>query len=257
MVDLLDEYDGIMREVDDMLPDPDKAEIDAKLTSMRTRIATTLSQRRQSEPMPMQSDETHHVRLARSLVHSGRYLGEVSDVRFFNLVRRMVLANGTPDANDEGPDSYEQDDPVPQRLLSEVSLELPSVEVAEEYIEIYFTTIHIAYPFIPKSTFWRIYRKLRESTSYDDVDISWLALLCEFHFRAVSMDLTKTDVVFAIGAYYTSFPAKAPSTVSLHEKYFRRAIALSNPEVIERSPIHVSFLLAQCFYLLMVCKTDR
>ena len=65
------------------------------------------------------------------------------------------------------------------------------------------------------------------------------------------------DVVFAIGAYYTSFPAKGLSTELLHERYFRRALALWTPEVIERSLNHVSFLLAQCFYLLTICNTDR
>ena len=81
----------------------------------------------------------------------------------------------------------------------------------------------------------------------------------------VSMNITNClvsfsddiDVVFAIGAYYTSFPAKGLSTELLHERYFRRALALWTPEVMERSLNHVSFLLAQCFYLLTICNTDR
>lgn len=184
MNDLLDEYERLLREVCDTLPERDRAGVDARMMSIKTRLAAMLSQLRQTEAFPKALNETRSVRLARPLVHSGRYLGEVSDISFFNLVRRMVLANGDGNDeggmdNDEGMDSYEQEDPIPQRLLSEVSLELPSPEVAEEYIEIYFTTIHIAYPFIPKSTFIRVYRKLRECSVYEDMDISWLALLCE------------------------------------------------------------------------------
>jgi hypothetical protein len=197
MNDLLGEYERLLREVCDTLPERDRAGVDARMVSMKTRLAAMLSQLRQTEALPKALNETRSVRLARPLVHSGRYLGEVSDVHFFNLVRRMVLANGDGNhegiSNDEGMDSYEQEDPIPQRLLSEVSLELPSPEVAEEYIEIYFTTIHIAYPFIPKSTFIRVYKKLRESSVYEDIDISWLALLCEcapllYFFSLISND---------------------------------------------------------------------
>lgn len=192
--DLLDAYDKVLREVRDKLSESDKVGIDAKLMFIKTRVPTVLSQLRLTEADQTPPNETRHVRLARPLLHSGRYLGEVSDVRFFNLVRRVVLANGAPDGhghgNDEGMDSYEQDDPIPQRLLSEVSLELPSPEIAEEYIDIYFTTIHIAYPYIPKSTFIRVYRKLRESNVYEDMDISWLALICESVFYSYSLYLT-------------------------------------------------------------------
>ena len=63
------------------------------------------------------------------------------------------------------------------------------------------------------------------------------------------------DMLFAIGAYYASFPGK--STNMLHEHYFRHAVALSNAGSVERSINKVSFLLAECFYLLAVCRTDR
>jgi hypothetical protein len=191
MNDLLDAYDKLLREVRDKLPEPEKVGIDTKWMSIKNCIPSVLSQLRLKEALPTPLNETRHIRLARPLVHSRRYLGEVSDVRFFNLVRRVVLANGAPDGRgNEGMDSYEQDDPIPQRLLSEVCLELPSPEVAEEYIEIYFTTIHIAYPFIPKSTFIRVYRKLRASSVYEDMDTSWVALLCESVFHLYSLYLT-------------------------------------------------------------------
>lgn len=65
--------------------------------------------------------------------------------------------------------------------------------------------------------------------------------------------LTSLDILFAIGAYYTSFPGASTS----HEYHFHRALALSKASMGERSLNRVSFLLAQCFYLLAVCKTDR
>lgn len=66
-------------------------------------------------------------------------------------------------------------------------------------------------------------------------------------------ELTILDILFAIGAYYTSFPRAS----SAHEHYFHRALALSKVAAGHRSINRVSFLLAECFYLLAVCKTDR
>ncbi len=43
----------------------------------------------------------------------------------------------------------------------------------------------------------------------------------------------------------------------LHEHYFLRALSLSNVHSMERSTNQVSFLLAECFYLLAIYRTDR
>lgn len=69
----------------------------------------------------------------------------------------------------------------------------------------------------------------------------------------MAIRLTIIDIIFAIGAYYTSFPEAS----TVHEQYFHRARALSKVEAVGRSVYRVSFLLAECFYLLAVCKTDR
>ena len=64
-----------------------------------------------------------------------------------------------------------------------------------------------------------------------------------------------SDLMLAIGAYYTTFPGE--DREKFHEQYFQRAMALSSIYSSERSTTQVSFLLAECFYLLAICKTDR
>ena len=72
-------------------------------------------------------------------------------------------------------------------------------------------------------------------------------------FHEIERELTALDVLFAIGAYYTSFPGASTA----HEHHFHRALALAKVSMGERLVNRVSFLLAQCFYLLAVCRTDR
>lgn len=180
MYNLIHEYDNILHGVRSALPELDRKSVDINLASIKARLEAVLSQTQLSEDLPTQSKETRHIKLARTPTHSQRYLGEVSDVRFFNLVRRVVLEDDRSDEADEFMHSYEQDDPLPPNTVREVSLELPSPEIAEKYMDIYFSTIHIAYPFIPKSTFIRMHKKVREFGVCEDVEISWVALLCEY-----------------------------------------------------------------------------
>lgn len=110
-----------------------------------------------------------------------RYLGEASDVRFFNLVARVLQKPNLLAAQaDERMDSYEQDDSMCTTLAPAASrVDMPSLETADMYIDIYFSTIHIAYPVISERAFLKPYRALRESGSIDGVSNSWLAALCK------------------------------------------------------------------------------
>lgn len=82
-----------------------------------------------------------------------RYLGEVSDVHFFNLVKGFLQTKDSSNPEQDF-DSYEQD--------GEISITnnettghalLPAPVETREVVEVYFSTIHIAYPFIPQSPF--------------------------------------------------------------------------------------------------------
>ncbi|KAH8882103.1 hypothetical protein GQ53DRAFT_701463, partial [Thozetella sp. PMI_491] len=175
---------------------------------------------------------------------SQRYLGEVSDVRFFHLVKVLLRTENPPDGSGQGLDSYEQDSQIPPaHVFDSPAIELPSPEKEQQLIDVYFSTIHLAYPFVPQSVFMANYSKMR--TARDDlepVDTTWLALL---------------HTICAIGAYYTTFLGEDSGIGKLHEIYFIRASSKTLlPTSADRSMGQVSLLLAQCFYFLAVCQTD-
>lgn len=66
-----------------------------------------------------------------------------------------------------------------------------------------------------------------------------------------------TDTICAIGAYYKTLPGKDETVGMLHEKLYSYALTLAPTSNMERSLGHVVLLLARCFYLLVVCKTER
>ncbi|KAF4960889.1 hypothetical protein FSARC_10320 [Fusarium sarcochroum] len=82
-----------------------------------------------------------------------RYLGEVSDVHFFNLVKGFLQTQDLSNLEQDF-DSYEQDGEVSATHTgSNGPTALPGPVETKELVKVYFSTIHIAYPFIPQSTF--------------------------------------------------------------------------------------------------------
>lgn len=111
--------------------------------------------------------------------HAQRYLGEVSDIHFFNVAKRtMGDLRASPEMIDEAVDSYDQEEAIPARQMEFELSAMPDPVQAEQYMEAYFSTIHIAYPFVPKSSFMRRYQSLRLGGDIDNLSPSWLGLLC-------------------------------------------------------------------------------
>lgn len=114
-----------------------------------------------------------------------RFLGESSDVRFFNAIKRTLsnhgLAKKVEDA--EELESYEQC----QRTSPQNSIQpaFPTKAVADNYLAMYFATIHIAYPFLCKPVFMQRYERLWDGDTELEADSSWLALLSKI-WRLIS-----------------------------------------------------------------------
>ena len=84
---------------------------------------------------------------------SPRYLGEASDIRFYNTVRNSLCSPGgdafnSPDAAGSQDCSYDQEKPILDLKNRDLSAILPSKSTADNFVEVYLTTIHIAYPFV-------------------------------------------------------------------------------------------------------------
>lgn len=113
----------------------------------------------------------------RSSTEGQSYVGQASDAWVFNIIRE-ILHEGEPLQNPLGDAIHSYDRGTPP-LDHGIPPELPAREVADNYIEIYFSTIHIAYPFVNRPSFLVQYEKfwidgLAASGGRDP----WLSLLC-------------------------------------------------------------------------------
>ncbi|RKL46987.1 hypothetical protein BFJ72_g2724 [Fusarium proliferatum] len=196
----------------------------ALLTDPRVTTIASPSDQNQSSQSP--SSQNQH-----------RYLGEVSDVHFFNLVKGFLQTKDSSNP-EQGFDSYEQDGEVSTTNNESVAHTLlPAPVETRELVELYFSTIHIAYPFIPQSPFMA-------------------NLAREGGIPNNATDLAILYAICAIGSYYASFPGRDTVSQTRHECYFQRAMALTAATSGHHSIQQVTLLLVQCFYLLAVSKTD-
>ncbi|KAF5232139.1 hypothetical protein FANTH_13136 [Fusarium anthophilum] len=109
-----------------------------------------------------------------------RYLGTVSDVCFFNLVKRVLQAQPGSSDSDQRVDSYEQVDDIASPSVNVMPgrvVELPSREAAKVFADVYFSTVHLAFPFIPQSLFMRSLDQALDSSDDCSLDNTRLALI--------------------------------------------------------------------------------
>lgn len=132
------------------------ADIISRLKSRANAALAGIGASSASPPTSVRISEGRDDQLTASATnHNERYLGEVSDVQFFNLVKRVLQIQGGsyPEQN---VDSYEQDGSTEAGGATPgTAVEIPSPENAKELMGVYFSTIHIAYPFIPETMFAR------------------------------------------------------------------------------------------------------
>lgn len=123
------------------------------------------------------------------LLQTERFLGEISDVRFFNLVKQTFLSRlGSADCN-KSVDSYELDGDIPSpSALPHRIANLPSPENAKKFTEVYFSTVHLAFPFIPQAPFMKSLEQAMDAPEYSSVANATLALICKLRASSSNHD---------------------------------------------------------------------
>ena len=225
---------GLLRRVRDKLGAREQELVDSVLADSNGSLGSPLSLQARWDALTSQS-------LRRSSNSAHRYLGEVSDVSFFNSVKGLLQTDSNgPAATLE---SYEREAVEPSDSFEERNVEWPDSRSGNAYVEIYFSTIHVAYPFICKQHFMQDFQKFWEQDAALDESSTFNSLLL---------------TVFAIGSYYNvCTQSTQQSGAAMHSIYFRRALVTASCFETERSIENISVLLAQCFYLLATCQTDR
>jgi hypothetical protein len=176
-------YEKIIKTIRLDLPDSARAAVDLTLSYIRLGLPADVLGLKTAHNIISGTAFPQHCAQntsAERSTNNQRYLGEASDVRFYHTIREILRdgdqSGGVPENDiqsyDQGILHLERQD------QHDIHTDLPTRELADEYINIYFSTIHIAYPFICKPSFMELYERFWKG----DLDItensSWLPLMC-------------------------------------------------------------------------------
>jgi hypothetical protein len=120
-----------------------------------------------------------------------RYLGEASEVRFLHIMKQTLSGKvgpqpSLPPTHSEVWDSYEQDEITRHSNYEQKPFLLPPRATADSYLQIFFSTIHTAYPFVCQQAFQKQYEEFWKTDAPDKLHGPWLSLLCEWIDMIVS-----------------------------------------------------------------------
>jgi hypothetical protein len=180
--DAIRTYDKLLRTIRASLCENDRKVFDLGVSTLQQAFpGIDLKPQAARDPLP--SNESFRSP-AVSPSSSQRYLGEASDIRFFNAMKQTLFESSCRSEPQQVDslcriDSYEQDEVQRQATLDEDQVYVPSRATADNYVEIYFSTIHIAYPFVWRPVFMETYEKFWQSESLVKLRGPWLSLLCK------------------------------------------------------------------------------
>jgi Fungal specific transcription factor domain len=256
-------YGNLFNSIQYSLSETDRAVVESTLSSIRQRLSgdTGLI-------LPARTSNTTILAEPITLISPGRrstirqrYLGEASELRFYHSVKQVLrddqISEATQGSNLDGYD--QEDNYMAGPNAGRIAANPPSRQLADTYIDIYFSTIHIAYPFVCKPVFIANYEKFWRGGIESGKDLSWVPLLCRFYFVCVDGAnlFAELDTVFALGAYYTSFPRSKGEGLQDYSQYFEYASALAAPVMTECTLGNIQILISQCLFLLATSQTDR
>ncbi len=174
-------YDSLLRGLRDKLSENDRKTVNLGLASLQIPVSDSTCT--QGTTMTPSLTEQGVVKTSEKSP-SQRYLGEASDIRFFHDMELAYCRPPEPDRQQGHPearvDSYEQEGPIAQDPGDKSHVLLPERASADRLVYIYFSTIHIAYPFISEPDFRQTYESFWQSDSLEGFRGPWLSLLCKF-----------------------------------------------------------------------------
>ena len=203
----------ILRDIRDEVSENSRTTMDEELAAVRSKPKPESVDGGASSPTSQQDDAAGE-----------RFLGEASDIVFYNTVKQSLHVQspasgsnvqGSPEIAEA---SYEQYKPT-QRPKHELSSIMPSRATADRYLDIYFSTIHIAYPFLSQKLVEEAHREWWQKGTqsvFSQADI-WLSLML---------------TIYAVGSCYECFSGSDVDTSArqdrLHHRLFDQASAVLN-----------------------------
>ncbi|GAB1192795.1 hypothetical protein APSETT444_001992 [Aspergillus pseudonomiae] len=163
-------YEALIRELRLNLDPTQQAKLDAGLQNIQNQlpdVAKTEQPGPNAIAAPQGDDTTES---------SPTYVGKASDIHFVHYIRKYVTGNGSLDEDDLPTQSYAHHPNLGTFVALTQPPLVPSEAEAEQFLDVYLSTIHVAYPFICKSVLLREFGRFQAGDHNRPEFRPWLAL---------------------------------------------------------------------------------
>lgn len=175
-------YDGLLKGMCLQLCEKDRKFLELGLSTIPDHTSTYNESLSRHDLYSPESDQ--EIDKSAESLQFPRFHGEASDIRFLHAMKSVICESSTSHEfaqtnNASQAISYEQEEATQESAAGQSQAFLPSKETADRYIDIFFSTIHIAYPFIWRASFVDKYEKFWQFESAATFRGPWLSLLCK------------------------------------------------------------------------------
>jgi hypothetical protein len=159
-------YEALIQSIRSKLEGADRTAVDITIEHIRTQLPNGALLQRPTRAMiscrPRQPS----------------YQGNASDVEFLNTIRGFILEQDAADVECESPShSYDQTDQTILVPTFERPIRFPKKKLAIGYLDVYFSTIHIAYPYLHRPTTMVHFTNILKGEANESDECPWLGLL--------------------------------------------------------------------------------
>ena len=167
-------YESLIQSVRPKLGDLEGAALDLTLESIRRDFPQTGIGQNEISRSEKRTDDP--------IGDSPVYVGKASEIHFLDTIMDFVSQQKEWPNQTQGPRDDQTN--VIGEFALEKPLKLPAKETALDYLDIYFSTIHIAYPFLSKPMILHYAHRILSGDLKDAEVRPWLALLSESRISA-------------------------------------------------------------------------
>jgi hypothetical protein len=164
----VDSYESLIQEFRSCLDGARQSALDASLGEIRRHIPHQAQQRsREATEATLPAHDS-------PVASSPTYVGKASDIHFIHSIRQCV--QGPTEPAGEAAQNYSQTHSPETLTLFKHPVLFPSPSEAEQFLDVYLSTIHVAYPFISKSVLLEAFQRFQAGDINKPEFRPWLAL---------------------------------------------------------------------------------
>lgn len=187
-------YETLIEEIRARLDSSHQAALDFSLQDIRRLVPPEPAE---NEQVPDSANAVTRVGIATA--SSPTYVGKASDIHFIQSIRQCVHGHKS---DEEVPAQNYSQTYVSESLTALTHpLLFPSQTEADQYLDVYLSTIHVAYPFISRPILLDAFQRFQKGEVHESEFRPWLAIFSTARIFVLSSPRNFSSVFCSLGCF--------------------------------------------------------